>query len=164
MNARNDGGRADQEAARDAAAPKLRRLDHVAILVRDTNEAVKHYEQALGLRLISSETVKALSVRLSYLDCGNAFLQLVEPLDPASALAAVLEERGEGLHHICFAVDDVKAAVSAMRGRDDLPLGTGRGRPSAFVDDGDQHGVRIECTQFDLTKDVVERAGYLHDD
>lgn len=164
MKARRDDGAADHAAPRESTASKLRRLDHVAILVRDTDAAVKHYETALGLRLVSSETVKALAVRLSYLDCGNAFLQLVEPLDPSSALAAVLEEQGEGLHHICFAVDDVKAAVSAMRGRDDRPLGTGRGRPSAFVDDGDEHGVRIECTQFDLDKDVVERAGYLPDD
>ena len=50
-------------------------------------------------------------MRLTYLDAGNAFLQLVEPLDPASALATWLDEHGEGLHHICFGVDDVPAAA-----------------------------------------------------
>jgi methylmalonyl-CoA/ethylmalonyl-CoA epimerase len=139
----------------------LRRLDHVAILVRSTDAALRYYEGELGLPVHSSEEIDSPHVRLTYLDAGNAFLQLVEPLDPASALGAWLDERGEGLHHICFGVDDVPAAASALSDGDRPALGSGRGRPSAFVATGDSHGVRIECTQFLREEDVDRVAGWL---
>jgi methylmalonyl-CoA/ethylmalonyl-CoA epimerase len=139
----------------------LRRLDHVAIVVRSTDEALRYYERELGLRVHSSEQIDSPRVRLTYLDAGNAFVQLVEPLDPASALGAWLDEHGEGLHHICFGVDDVQAAVSALGDGKPPTLGTGRGRPSAFVTTSDSHGVRIECTQFMREEDVDRLAGWL---
>jgi methylmalonyl-CoA/ethylmalonyl-CoA epimerase len=139
----------------------LRRLDHVAILVRSTDAALGYYETQLGLPVHSSEEIDSPHVRLTYLDAGNAFLQLVEPLDPSSPLAVWLDEHGEGLHHICFGVDDVTAAAAAMS--DGIPptLGSGRGRPSAFVSTDGSHGVRIECTQFLPEEDVDRVAGWL---
>jgi Lactoylglutathione lyase and related lyases len=140
----------------------LRRLDHVAILVRSTDAALRYYEGKLGLPVYSSEEIASPHVRLTYLDAGNAFLQLVEPLDPTSALGAWLDEHGEGLHHICFGVDDVAGAVSALS--DDgspVVLGTGRGRVSGFVTTSGGNGVRIECTEFDRALDVEDAPGWL---
>ena len=91
----------------------VRRLDHVAIVVRSTAEALRFYEGHLGLHVQSSEEIDAPPVRLTYIDAGNAFLQLVEPLDDTSPIAAWLEQHGEGLHHVCFGVDDVEQAVTA---------------------------------------------------
>jgi methylmalonyl-CoA/ethylmalonyl-CoA epimerase len=139
----------------------LRRLDHVAILVRDTDEALRYYHDELGLPLHSSEEIDSPAVRLTYLDAGNAFVQLVEPLDPASSLAGWLGEHGEGLHHVCFGVDDVPAAAAALSDGTTPTLGSGRGRLSAFVDTDDSHGVRIECTQFLRDADVDGTAGWL---
>jgi len=59
----------------------LRRLDHVAVVVRSTEDALRYYGDQLGLRVHSTEELDAPHVRLTYLDVGNAFLQLVEPLD-----------------------------------------------------------------------------------
>jgi hypothetical protein len=89
-------------------------------------------------------------VRLTYLDCGNAFIQLVEPLDEHSAIADFLTANGEGLHHICFGVADVQAAAFTYSDPDapEVTLGQGRGVPSAFLSGQLHHGVRIECTQF----------------
>jgi methylmalonyl-CoA/ethylmalonyl-CoA epimerase len=140
----------------------LRRLDHVAVLVRDTEEALRFYRDRLGLRLASSEEIQSPHVRLTYLDVGNAYLQLVEPLDAESPLAATLDQQGEGLHHICFGVDDVAAAVATLS--DDgapIMMGAGRGRVSSFVMNGGSRGVRIECTTFDRVSDVDETAGWL---
>jgi methylmalonyl-CoA/ethylmalonyl-CoA epimerase len=139
----------------------LRRLDHVAILVRSTDAALRYYQGELGLPVHSSEEIDSPHVRLTYLDAGNAFVQLVEPLDPASALGTWLDQQGEGLHHICFGVDDVPAAAAALS--DGVPpiLGSGRGRTSAFVTTSDSHGVRIECTQFLRDEDVDRVAGWL---
>ncbi len=101
-------------------------------------------------------------MRLTYVDAGNAYLQLIEPLDDASAIAGWLEEHGEGLHHVCFGVDDVEEAVSAMSEPGaDVVLGNGRGRVSSFVSTRSSHGVRIECTQFDRQEDVDATPGWL---
>jgi hypothetical protein len=102
-------------------------------------------------------------VRLTYLDTGNAFVQLVEPLDGESAVAQWLDEHGEGVHHLCFGVDDVAAAAAALADGTggDVTLGTGRGRVSAFVPGPTSHGLRVECTQFRASDDVERTAGYL---
>jgi methylmalonyl-CoA/ethylmalonyl-CoA epimerase len=139
----------------------LRRLDHVAILVRNTDDALRYYESELDLPVHSSEEIDSPHVRLTYLDAGNAFVQLVEPLDPESTLSAWLDEHGEGLHHICFGVDDVSSAAAALSNGVPPVLGSGRGRPSAFVTTSDSHGVRIECTQFMREEDVDRAAGWL---
>jgi methylmalonyl-CoA/ethylmalonyl-CoA epimerase len=140
----------------------IRRLDHVAIVVRSTAEALRFYEGHLGLRVHSSEEIDAPRVRLTYVDTGNAFLQLVEPLDADSAIAAWLEENGEGLHHVCFGVDDVEQAVTAMSDPGSpVVLGNGRGRVAGFVSTERSHGVRIECTEFDRAEDVAATPGWL---
>ena len=140
----------------------IRRLDHVAVLVRDTEAALRFYTGRLGLAVSSSEELSAPPVRLTYLDAGNAYVQLVEPLDPSSPLHAWLDEHGEGLHHICFGVDDVPAAVAELSDPDSpVTLGSGRGRVSSFVTASDSHGVRIECTEFRRSTDVDESAGML---
>jgi methylmalonyl-CoA/ethylmalonyl-CoA epimerase len=140
----------------------LRRLDHVAVLVRDTDEALRFYSERLGLAVASSEEIPAPHVRLTYLDAGNAYIQLVEPLGGDSPLADWLDEHGEGLHHICFGVDDVPGAVGALSDPGvKVSLGTGRGRVSSFVSAAGSHGVRIECTEFVRARDVDETPGYL---
>jgi methylmalonyl-CoA/ethylmalonyl-CoA epimerase len=125
----------------------VRRLDHVAVVVRDTEAAVRYFSGKLGLEIHSSEQIEAPPVRLTYLDTGNAYLQLVEPLDAESQIARWLDEHGEGIHHICFGVDDVARAVEQVTGRPPRALGSGRGRVSAFVPNAD-HGVMVECTEF----------------
>ena len=143
----------------------VRRLDHVAILVRNTDEALRFYQGHVGLTVHSSEEIDSPHVRLTYLDTGNAFLQLVEPLDEGSPLAACLEEHGEGLHHICFGVDDVEEAVVAISDPGSaVVLGNGRGRISSFVAAAGSHSVRIECTGFDRAADVDASPGFLAGD
>jgi methylmalonyl-CoA/ethylmalonyl-CoA epimerase len=140
----------------------LRRLDHVAVLVRDTTSALEFYSGRLGLEVSSAEELASPHVRLTYLDAGNAYIQLVEPLDDESSLAMWLTEHGEGLHHVCFGVDDVPTAVASLSDPGaTLVLGSGRGRPSAFVTANGSNGVRIECTAFDRTEDVDGVPGYL---
>lgn len=143
----------------------LRRLDHVAVVVRSTEEALRFYEGHLGLRVQSSEEIDAPHVRLTYLDAGNAFVQLVEPLDGDSPLTAWLDEHGEGLHHICFGVDDVAGTVSALSDAGaPVVVGSGRGRLASFLTAAGSHGVRIECTEFDHSVDVGATAGFLSRD
>jgi len=141
----------------------LRRLDHVAVAVKDTDRALEYFAGRLGLEVESTEVIEAPHVRLTYLDAGSIYIQLVEPLDDESPIALYLAEHGEGLHHICFSAEDVEgtAAQLAEPGSPDVTLGSGRGRPSAFVPGEIHHGVRVEVTGFDPVADVEERRGVL---
>jgi methylmalonyl-CoA/ethylmalonyl-CoA epimerase len=134
----------------------IRRLDHVAVAVADTDSALVHFRDHLGLRVVAEDCPPEVPVRLTYLDLGNTFLQLVEPLDAGHPLAAWIAEHGDGLHHICLGVDDVEAELVRLGppGAPLLPMGSGRGRPAGFVAGDPPHGVRIECTTFDHTVDV----------
>jgi methylmalonyl-CoA/ethylmalonyl-CoA epimerase len=126
----------------------IRRLDHVAVAVADTETALRHFRDRLGLRVVAVDEPPEVPVRLTYLDLGNTYLQLVEPLDSAHPLAAWIAAHGDGLHHICLGVDDVECELRRIgpAGAELPPLGSGRGRPAGFPAGEPAHGVRIECT------------------
>ena len=126
----------------------LQRLDHVAVAVADTDAALEYFTGRLGLEMVSTEVIETPHVRLTYLDAGPVFIQLVEPLDDASPIAAHIAEYGEGLHHIAFAVADVPGTAAGLAdpGAPDVTVGSGRGKPSAFVPGDPHHGVRVEVT------------------
>ena len=87
----------------------------------------------------SSEEIPVPHVRLTYLDAGNAYVQLVEPLDRTLRSRCGSTSTARGLHHICFGVDDVAGAVGELGdGSSAVSLGTGRGRVSGFVTTGGQ--------------------------
>jgi methylmalonyl-CoA/ethylmalonyl-CoA epimerase len=138
----------------------IRRLDHVAVAVRDTEAALAHFRDHLGLRVVAVDEPPELPVRLTYLDLGNTYLQLVEPLDLAHPLAAWLEANGDGLHHVCLGVDDVECELRRIGppGAALPPLASGRGRAAGFAAGDPPYGVRIECTTFVPAED----AGALH--
>jgi methylmalonyl-CoA/ethylmalonyl-CoA epimerase len=126
----------------------LRRLDHVAMVVGDTETALAHFSGRLGMRVIESERLEVPPVRLTYLDTGEVTLQLVEPLAGNDPLREHLAEHGEGLHHVCFEVDDLEAGIRALSGGEGPSLVIqGRGRVSAFVPGPPIHGLRLELTQ-----------------
>ena len=122
-------------------------LDHLAIVVPDTEAALKVWRDTLGLPLLYSEVVNGGTVRLTHLDLGNTHLQLVEPLTPDHPLKAWLEKNGPGLHHFCLKVDDVSEAMSAS------PVPTGpqphqgtQGKRAVFLDKTMTQGVQVEFT------------------
>lgn len=126
-------------------------LDHVAILVGDTEEALVLYRDRLGLPVLFSEVVNNGAVRLTHLDLGNVQLQLVEPLDETHPLYAQLRQQGSGLHHLCFAVEDVEKAMTAAEEKG-LELAQMRphqgpqGRRAVFLNKASTGGVQLELT------------------
>ena len=129
----------------------LKTLDHVAIVVADTDEALTFYRDVLGFPVLFSEVLGEQSVRLTHLDLGACHLQLVQPLAPEHPLAEFLRQRGEGLHHLCWRVNDVPEAMGALtaRGlamRDRTPRRGPRGRQAVFVDPAGTRGVLLEIT------------------
>lgn len=143
----------------------LRRLDHVAVAVYDTDAALGYFRDRLGLPVAHAEDNAAAGVRMTYLDAGNSYIQLLSPKSANAVLRGHLERHGEGVHHLCFAVDDVAAVLDAWAGGPTRrpAVGSGRGRPAAFLPGPAGHGVRIECTSFDRASDVDARPGWLSD-
>lgn len=130
--------------------PTFRSLDHLAIVVPDTEEALKTWRDLVGLKLLYSEIVNNGTVRLTHLDLGNTHLQLVQPLTADHPLQKWLELHGPGLHHFCFKVDSVEHAFVELPGRG-LPTapaihqGT-QGKRALFLDKSATQGVQVEVT------------------
>jgi methylmalonyl-CoA/ethylmalonyl-CoA epimerase len=129
----------------------FQQLDHIAIVVPDTEAALRIWRDRLGLPVLFSEVVNNGATRLTHLDLGNTHLQLVEPLDPGHSLAAWLETHGPGLHHLCLLVDDVGEAAAALPERGLAPQapqphqGT-RGKRALFIHPEGTGSVRVELT------------------
>ena len=95
-----------------------RRIDHVAIIVRNIEQALVFYRDTLGITPSEIKEVPTEEVRIAFLPIGGpggSEIELIEPTTPDSSLTRFLEKRGEGLHHICLEVADIDAALAEMQ-------------------------------------------------
>ncbi|GAA2755396.1 methylmalonyl-CoA epimerase [Actinopolymorpha rutila] len=99
--------------------PLFGSIDHVGVAVRDLDAAISWYEQTFGMRLVHIETNEEQGVREAMLDVGTSGpqLQLIAPLSDDSPVGRFLASRGEGLHQVAYAVDDVAEAAATLRSR-----------------------------------------------
>jgi methylmalonyl-CoA/ethylmalonyl-CoA epimerase len=129
----------------------LRRIHHVGIVVRTLEEGYRFYRDTLGLPLLAEATVKDQGVRAALLKAGESEIELLEPIDPQGGVAKFLERRGEGLHHVCFATDDVAGELAATKAKgipviDNQPR-RGLAGMICFLHPKAQHGVLIEYAE-----------------
>ena len=82
-------------------------IEHIGIAVTSLDEAIPFYEKVLGLDCYSIEEVKDQKVRTAFFKVGQTKIELLEPTDPESAVAKFISKKGEGIHHIAFAVNDI---------------------------------------------------------
>lgn len=124
----------------------VRRIDHVGVIVHDADAAAVQMESGLGLvRGIDWRDPEG-RFRLLYLECGDTTLQLVQPLRDG-ALADHLRERGEGLHHVCFTVEDLDATLAALgTSIETAPYMGGKGARVCFLAERSS-GVLVELTE-----------------
>jgi methylmalonyl-CoA/ethylmalonyl-CoA epimerase len=121
-------------------------LDHVGIAVRNIETALPYFVDVLGLSFVLHEEQAETGVRAAYLDAGPLLIQLVQPTRPGPLLTHI-EEHGDGLHHVCFAVPDITAALRRLAPGNDAPVALGRGRrPVCFLPQRPS-GLRIELTE-----------------
>ena len=122
-------------------------LDHLAIAVPDTEEALIVWRDKFGFKVLFSEDVNGGTVRLTHLDLGNTQWQLVQPLTPEHPLQAWLAKNGPGLHHFCLKVEDVGEAQknSPVATTPNPHQGT-QGKRALFLDKNATHGVQVELT------------------
>ncbi len=129
-----------------------RKIDHVAIAVRSIEAARRVYSGALGLGPWTIEEITEQRVRAAMLPVGESRIELLEATGEGSPIAAFLEKRGEGLHHICFEVDDLAAEITrllaaGLRLVDQAPRTGAGGCRIAFLHPSGTSGVLIELSQ-----------------
>jgi methylmalonyl-CoA epimerase len=128
-----------------------KRIDHVAIVVRDVDAALRVYRDVLGLPLQRVEEVPAEKVKVAFLPLpqGDGEVELVQPTADDTGIARFLEKRGEGMHHICFEVDDIQTAMADMAAKglqilEEKPRLGSQGQKYVFIHPKTAHGVLIE--------------------
>ncbi|HLL80624.1 MAG TPA: methylmalonyl-CoA epimerase [Ktedonobacteraceae bacterium] len=132
----------------------LKRIDHVAILVRDLEQSLAFYRDTLGIAPSAIQEVPTEQVRIAFLPMGGpggSEIELVQPLTTDSSLAKFLEKRGEGLHHLCLEVDDIDAALAEMQEKgapvlDKAPRQAAEGR-AIFIHPKAASGVLLELVE-----------------
>jgi methylmalonyl-CoA/ethylmalonyl-CoA epimerase len=132
----------------------LLRIDHVGIACQSLDGAIARYESVFGLRVVSRETNEEQGVREAMLALpdGPSYVQLLEPLAPDTPVGKFLARRGEGIHHVGYAVPDVVAALSEIGERDvrlidSRPRHGSMGASIAFLHPADLGGVLTELVQ-----------------
>jgi len=124
-------------------------IHHIAIAVHDLQAALAFYRDALGLEVTERREVPEEGVEIAFLPAGEGELELLQPLNEASSVAQFLERRGEGLHHVCLAVQDVEAAMERLRAAgarllSEEPRVNVHGTRYVFVHPKSAHGVLLE--------------------
>ncbi len=95
----------------------IKKLNHVSIAVDDLDQALAFYHDVLGLELTRRVRLEDRQLDIAFLRVGETELELITPLSADNTVARFLERRGQGLHHICFEVDDVAAEMRTLSAR-----------------------------------------------
>jgi len=127
---------------------QIKKINHVAIVVRNIEESLKFWESAMGLELHHVEDVPSQASKVAFIPIGDSEIELVQPTTEDSGMAAYLEKRGEGMHHLCVEVDDIEAKMQELKDAgvrliNDAPQVL-PGRKMAFIHPKSASGVLVE--------------------
>ena len=127
-------------------------LDHIGIAVRDLDDALEFYRDALGLEIGETEEVPSQQVRARFVSVGEASLELLEETGEHSPIARSIQRRGPGVHHLTLRVDDIVEALAQLEARvvrlvDRDPREGAGGSLVAFIHPSSAHGVLVELKQ-----------------
>jgi methylmalonyl-CoA/ethylmalonyl-CoA epimerase len=130
----------------------VKSLNHIGIAVRSIDQQKAFYEGALGLAFEGVEYVPSQKVRVAFFRAGDVRIELLEPTDPESPITKFLDKRGEGLHHLAFAVEGIQARIdelkeSGFRMIDEQPRAGAHHMQIAFVHPKSSFGVLTELCE-----------------
>jgi methylmalonyl-CoA/ethylmalonyl-CoA epimerase len=132
--------------------PVLTEIDHVAIAVRDLDDAVEYYRATYGVDPVHREVVDNDGVEEVLLRVADSYIQLLTPVRDDSPVAKYLDKKGEGIHHVAYRVDDCAAALDRVKREghrviDEAPRPGSRGTTVAFLHPKNAFGTLIELVQ-----------------
>ncbi|MGI8545064.1 MAG: methylmalonyl-CoA epimerase [Aridibacter sp.] len=128
------------------------KISHLGIATKDIQEALKFWQDALGLEQIHSEVVEDQKVRVAMLPIGETSIELIEPMSEDSPISKFLEKRGGGIHHIAVEVEDIEKSLEKLKSEgmkliDEHPRIGAEGCLIAFVHPKSTNGVLLELVQ-----------------
>jgi len=127
----------------------IKKINHVAIVVSDIDEALGFWRDALGLKVVHVQDVPEQESLVAFLPTGESKVELVEPTTNTSGVARYIEKHGPGMHHICFEVDDIEETLAGLKGKgvqlinEEPVVGVG-GKKLAFIHPKSTGGVLVE--------------------
>ena len=132
--------------------PHLGPVDHIGIAVADLEAGKRLYGEVFGLDLVFEEEVPTERVRVAAFDGGGMKLELLASTDPEGPIGRFVAKRGEGIHHVCYRVDDVAATLKhlqdqGLRTLDETPRPGAGGCQVAFIHPKSAGGVLVEISQ-----------------
>jgi len=130
----------------------MNKIEHIGIAVKDLEESNKLFEALLGESHYKIESVESEGVRTSFFKSGPNKIELLEATNPDSPIAKFLEKKGEGIHHIAFAVDDIKSEIERLKEEgftilNPVPKRGADNKWVAFLHPKTTNGVLIELCQ-----------------
>jgi len=128
----------------------IKAISHLGVAVKDLKEAREFYRSIFGKESSEPMVGGGGTVRASLVELENSTVELLEPIGNEGAIAKFLEKRGEGIHHVCYEVDDINAEIEALKAKGMESLGKpmpGAEGLSAFLHPKGTHGVLVELVQ-----------------
>jgi methylmalonyl-CoA/ethylmalonyl-CoA epimerase len=134
----------------------IKKVNHIAVVVDDLAAAMQFWVDGLGLELAHRERVASEGVDVAFLPVGDSKIELLQPTDDESGVARYLQKRGAGMHHICFEVDDIEAALAKLKAAavqliNETPVIGGDGRKYAFIHPKAANGVLVELYELNVS-------------
>lgn len=127
-------------------------IEHIGIAVNDLDESIKYYEEVLGLKCYAIEEVADQKVKTAFFQVGDTKIELLESTDPEGPIGKFIGKRGEGVHHIAFAVNGLEKGLKEISGKgirliDQQPRKGAENLNIAFLHPKSTHGVLTELCE-----------------
>ena len=136
----------------------MEKIEHIGIAVKNLKSANKLYEALLGVAPYKSERVESEGVETSFFNCGESKIELLEATNPESPIAKFIDKRGEGIHHIAFAVKDIHSEIARLKYEgfivlNEIPKQGADNKLVTFLHPKSSNGVLVElCQEIDISK------------
>jgi len=132
--------------------PRVKQINHVAVVVDDMEKALSFWRDALGMDLHELRDVPTEKSQVAFLPLPGSEVELVQPTTDDSGIARYLAKRGPGMHHICLEVDDIEAMMAQLKAKgtrliNEEPCTAADGKRYAFIHPESTSGVLVELYQ-----------------
>jgi len=140
-------------------SPEIIKIDHISIAVSDMNNAIGRYNRVLLRKPKCVEFLEDINLQLAFYEIQGVSIELISPTQSQGDIWAFIKEKGEGLHHICFEVNNISGILKKMKELcieliDDEPRAGSRGSKIAFINSKSANGVLMEYCE--LPKNINE--------
>ena len=131
---------------------KATHIEHLGIAVQNLEESIKYYEEVLGLKCYSIEEVKDQKVKTAFFKIGDTKIELLESTSPDGPIGKFIEKKGQGIHHIAYAVEDIEGSLAEVKDKgvrliDETPRMGAEGLHIAFLHPKSTGGVLTELCE-----------------